>query len=194
MSGPLTSQGHNLIEDTSGCTLVGSSIGNILGSDPALGALADNGGPTSTRALLPGSPAVDAADPAAAPPFDQRGVPRNPDIGAYELVLCAGKVVNRIGTAANDVLTGTGGADGFLAGSGNDRVTGLGGNDGICLGPGNDRAAGGGGKDTLLGEQGKDRLRGQGGRDRLKGGPGRDRCSGGPGRDRASCETERKVP
>jgi hypothetical protein len=39
-------------------------------------------------ALLPGSPAVDAGDTAAAPPTDQRGFPRPagsaPDIGAYE--------------------------------------------------------------------------------------------------------------
>lgn len=41
--------------------------GNLIGSstgggtiDPKLGPLADNGGPTKTRALLPGSPAVDA--------------------------------------------------------------------------------------------------------------------------------------
>jgi len=193
-TGHLTSQGHNLIEDTSGCTLVGSTIGNILGSDPILGPLADNGGPTLTRALLPGSPAVDAADPAAAPPTDQRGVPRNPDIGAYELVLCAGTAVNRIGSEANDVLVGTSGPDGFLAFGGNDRVKGLGGNDAACLGAGNDVAAGGPGKDLLLGQQGKDVLKGQGGKDRLRGGPGKDRCLGGPGKDRASCEVKRKVP
>ncbi len=52
-----------------------------------LGPLADNGGPTLTMALLPGSPAIGAADSAAAPPTDQRGFPRPPDsadIGAYE--------------------------------------------------------------------------------------------------------------
>lgn len=193
--GPVTSQGHNLVEDTSGCTLVGSTIGNILGSDPMLGPLADNGGPTMTRALLPGSPGIDAADPAAGPPTDQRGAPRNPDIGAYELVRCAGTIVNRIGTEGNDVLIGTSGPDGFLAFGGNDRVRGLGGNDAACLGPGNDVAAGGAGKDRLLGQQGNDLLKGQGGKDRLRGGPGRDRCLGGPGKDRAaSCEVTRKVP
>ncbi|MGH2674314.1 MAG: choice-of-anchor Q domain-containing protein [Actinomycetota bacterium] len=192
--GPVTSQGNNLIEDTTGCTIDGTTTGDVTGMDPRLGPLADNGGPTLTQALLPDSPAIDGADPAAAPPADQRGAPRNPDIGAYELVLCAGTIVNRIGAEGNDVLVGTGGPDGFLAGAGNDRVKALGGNDAACLGPGNDRAAGGGGKDILLGEQGKDRLRGQGGRDRLKGGPGKDRCSGGPGKDRASCEKERKVP
>jgi CSLREA domain-containing protein len=57
-----------------------------------LGPLADNGGPTKTHALLPGSPAIDAGDPAAMgiPEFDQRGGPFNrvfgaaTDIGAFE--------------------------------------------------------------------------------------------------------------
>jgi hypothetical protein len=54
----------------------------------AVGPLADNGGPTLTIALLPGSPAIDAADTAIAPTTDQRGFPRPfgaaADIGAYE--------------------------------------------------------------------------------------------------------------
>ena len=64
--------------------------GSNLGSDAAtlkLGPLADNGGPTFTMALLPGSPAIGAADSASAPPTDERGYPRPPgsaDIGAYE--------------------------------------------------------------------------------------------------------------
>jgi len=68
--------------------------GNIVGTlanpiDPLLGPLANNGGPTQTHALLPGSPAIDAANPNSFPSTDQRGVPRpqgaGPDIGAYEL-------------------------------------------------------------------------------------------------------------
>nr|BBJ47930.1 hypothetical protein SAVMC3_05590 [Streptomyces avermitilis] len=51
-----------------------------------MGPLADNGGPTDTTALLPGSPALDAAD--GCPATDQRGVARPQgtacDIGAYE--------------------------------------------------------------------------------------------------------------
>jgi trimeric autotransporter adhesin len=195
MGDEITSQGHNLIESTAGCAITGTTTGNVTGVDPKLGPLADNGGPTMTQALLPGSPAVDAADAAAAPPTDQRGAPRNPDIGAYELVLCAAVLVNRIGTEGPDTLIGTSGADGFLALGGNDVAKGLGGNDAACLGAGNDKAAGGGGKDRLLGEQGKDRLKGQGGNDRLRGGPGKDTCIGGPGRrDRAACEVERQVP
>ncbi|MDM8550173.1 choice-of-anchor Q domain-containing protein [Desulfobacterales bacterium HSG2] len=56
--------------------------------DPKLGDLADNGGPTKTHALLPGSPATDAGDNADAPDTDQRGITRIVngviDIGAVE--------------------------------------------------------------------------------------------------------------
>src|SRR5215469_17011542 len=40
-----------------------------------LGPLQDNGGPTFTRALLPGSPAINAGDPnfVGPPDYDQRG-------------------------------------------------------------------------------------------------------------------------
>ena len=97
--GSITSNGHNLIEDTTGCTLLGGD-GDILGADPLLGDLADNGGPTLTHALLDGSPAIDAGDDTvcSAQPVggvDQRGVSRPQDgdgdsapvcdIGAFEL-------------------------------------------------------------------------------------------------------------
>ena len=53
--------------------------------DPLLGTLADNGGPTLTLALQPGSPAINRGNPAA-PPQDQRGYGRLgvPDVGAFE--------------------------------------------------------------------------------------------------------------
>jgi len=57
-------------------------------TSPLLGPLRDNGGPTPTHALLPGSPAIDA-NPYTGPGADQRGVLRPQggayDIGAYEL-------------------------------------------------------------------------------------------------------------
>jgi hypothetical protein len=78
----------------------------ITGLDPLLAALADNGGPTQTRALLPGSPAIDRAGPPSIvfrsflPPeslivsTDQRFEPRSldgdrdgsavSDLGAFE--------------------------------------------------------------------------------------------------------------
>lgn len=62
-----------LVQDPAGATLVGT--GNDLGSDPLLGPLQANGGPTETRLPLQGSPAIDTGDPAFAPPpaTDQRG-------------------------------------------------------------------------------------------------------------------------
>ncbi len=93
----LTSQGYNLIQDTTGCAITGVTTGNITGQAPLLGSLADNGGRTQTRALLLGSPAIDAGNPAtpgsagpACEATDQRGVSRPQpgggrcDIGAYE--------------------------------------------------------------------------------------------------------------
>jgi len=64
---------------------------NLIGVDPLLGPLADNGGPTLTHLPLPGSPVIDAGDPAipSPPPADQRGFQRiiGPavDLGAVEV-------------------------------------------------------------------------------------------------------------
>jgi hypothetical protein len=59
-------------------------------ADPLLGPLAANGGPTQTRALGPGSPAIDQMAAAACLATDQRGTARPQgagcDIGAYERV------------------------------------------------------------------------------------------------------------
>ncbi|MGP4087216.1 choice-of-anchor Q domain-containing protein [Streptomyces sp. KR55] len=79
----ITSLGHNIDGDGS-CRL--TAAGDLPSRDPLVGPLADNGGPTDTAALLPGSPALDAAD--GCPATDQRGVTRPQgaacDIGAYE--------------------------------------------------------------------------------------------------------------
>ena len=89
IAGALQSDGFNLIGDPSGATLTGDTVNDLTGVDPQVGPLADNDGPTPTHALLPTSPARDAADDAVAPPTDQRGVVRPQgqasDIGAYEL-------------------------------------------------------------------------------------------------------------
>lgn len=170
--GGITSQGHNLVGKTTGCTFT-AGAGDLLSVDPVLGPLADNGGPTFTHALLKGSPAIDGAGPGAAP-TDQRGVPRNPDIGAYEYATCGGKVVNRVGTSGKDTLTGTSAADGILRLDGKDSLKGLAGKDGLC---------GGKGKDTLKGGKAKDKLIGGKGADKLLGGKGNDSCKGGKGKD-----------
>lgn len=79
--------GTALIEDPSGCTLVVPGSAQLLTGAPLLGPLQDNGGPTFTHALLPGSPAIGASTRAAScKKPDQRGVPRAVpcDLGAYE--------------------------------------------------------------------------------------------------------------
>lgn len=88
----LTSQGHNL--DSDGSSGFGNGVGgNLVGTagnpiNALLAALANNGGPTTTHALLPGSPAINAGNNTGAPATDQRGIarPQQPtaDIGAYE--------------------------------------------------------------------------------------------------------------
>lgn len=91
---PLISQGYNLVQ-AGGASVTGDPTGNQIGVDPRLGPLADNGGPTPTRLLLAGSPALNAANPAApgsggvaCEATDQRGLvrPIGPrcDIGAVE--------------------------------------------------------------------------------------------------------------
>lgn len=87
---------NNLIKDTTNtCGLSDGTNGNVIGLDPQLGALTNNGGFTQTMALGATSPAIDKGDNAACADantvnnLDQRGVlrPQNItcDIGAYEL-------------------------------------------------------------------------------------------------------------
>jgi beta-glucanase (GH16 family) len=81
----VVSAGSNIDSDNT-CNLL--AAGDQPSTDPMLDALAANGGPTLTHALVAGSPAIDAADAAACPAFDQRGVLRPQgagcDIGAFE--------------------------------------------------------------------------------------------------------------
>src|SRR5215475_10435382 len=71
--GSVTSHGYNLSSDEAGGYLTGP--GDQINTDPMQGPLQNNGGPTFTHALLPGSPAIDAGDPNFTPPpfYDQRG-------------------------------------------------------------------------------------------------------------------------
>src|SRR6266545_163542 len=71
--GTVSSLGYNLSSDNGSGYLTG--LGDQINTDPMLGALQDNGGPTFTHALLPGSPAIDTGDPNFTPPpfYDQRG-------------------------------------------------------------------------------------------------------------------------
>lgn len=117
MKGSVNSMGYNLIQDTTGANFSGDTTGNITGQGPSLGPLADNGGPTKTRALLAGSPAIDAipngvngCDRTIA---DQRGMirPQNGacDIGSYErgtpTMVTAGAGDNQSATIFTPFLT-----------------------------------------------------------------------------------------
>jgi hypothetical protein len=95
ISGAVNSLGYNLIGSTADATITGILTGNLTddaASPLNLGLPQNNGGPTRTMVLEDGSVAIDAGDPAFAPPpdFDQRGegFPRvaggRIDIGAYE--------------------------------------------------------------------------------------------------------------
>ncbi|QJW98370.1 right-handed parallel beta-helix repeat-containing protein [Frigoriglobus tundricola] len=93
VGGTTFTEGHNLIGN--GSLSSGWAATDLVGAnatiDPKLGPLQNNGGPTLTMALLPGSPALDAGGPDATglPQTDQRGAARvvghAADIGALEL-------------------------------------------------------------------------------------------------------------
>ena len=78
--GVVISDGYNLTNDV-GVLNTNGGIGGFNGpgdqinTDPMLGPLRNNGGPTFTHELLSGSPAIDAGDPNFTPPpyYDQRG-------------------------------------------------------------------------------------------------------------------------
>lgn len=179
----VTSLGNNLIGDTTFCTINGQMASDLTDVGAGLIQIDDNGGPTETFALDPSSPAVDAG-PADAPTEDQRGARReSPEIGAYELVYCTEVIVNRVGTAGDDVLSGTNGDDGFLLYGGDDEADGGSGDDALCGGGGNDQLNGSGGADILLGSTGNDRLDGGGGNDDARGQLGNDRLDGSFGED-----------
>jgi CSLREA domain-containing protein len=109
VSGTFNSLGFNLIEDVSGATIneTQNSGTNIIGHDPKLGALQNNGGMTSTRALLQGSPAIDKGYSFGLP-TDQRGSTRpvnfngtadigdESDIGAFELQTVAANSISGV--------------------------------------------------------------------------------------------------
>jgi hypothetical protein len=80
---------NNLIEGTTNaCGLTDGVSGNIVGAEPNLGLLANNGGFTQTHALLRGSPAIDTGTNVNCPQTDQRRRSRPQgsqcDIGAVE--------------------------------------------------------------------------------------------------------------
>jgi hypothetical protein len=97
IAGTVSSDGYNLASDSGGGFLTGTA--DRINTDPKLGPLQDNGGPTFTHALLPGSPAIDKGKNLTGSATDQRGLPRTidglcianasggdgTDIGAFEV-------------------------------------------------------------------------------------------------------------
>ena len=87
---------NNLIED--------GSCNPLLSGDPNLGPLQNNGGPTETHELLPGSIAIDAGNNAGAAGLttDQRGpgfdriVNGTVDIGAFEVQLSSSPITTSV--------------------------------------------------------------------------------------------------
>jgi len=97
-----------------------------------------------------------------------------------------------IGNAADNVLTGGGGADSMAGeggsdtlrgGTGNDRLWGNDGDDQIAGEANDDSIWGGSGNDRLWGNEGADALDGQDGNDNIWGGSGNDRIWGASGND-----------
>ena len=127
-AGSFESNGFNLIgrsDGSAGFTAIGDQTGTIAAPlDPKLGPLQDNGGSTWTRALLPGSPAIDAGISANLS-TDQRGgvrtydypnIPNSPgsdgtDIGSFELAVPLVRLGNistrlRVGSGDNAMIGG----------------------------------------------------------------------------------------
>jgi CSLREA domain-containing protein len=181
---------------------------SIIGADPLLGALANNGGPTPTHLLAASSPAVDKGQAVGGLTTDQRGQPRTvdrspsnaadgTDIGSVELGAEEAGAATVVGAGAGAAakplasckgkaatIVGTNGAEKLKGTSRKDVIAALGGKDTVSGLAGNDVICGGGGKDTLKGGKGNDKLLGQKGNDTLKGGPGNDTLKGGAGKDK----------
>jgi hypothetical protein len=202
--------GFNLIETRPYlATMTGDPAGsNVVGEDPSLGPLYDNGGATYTHEPYGDSPALDAGV-ANGLAQDQREGVRTidlpgkrgargsdaTDIGSVEAVVCQDRSATmKQGSPASDQLDGTGRRDLLLAGAGNDQLRGRGKGDCLVGADGNDSASGNGGKDELRGGPGRDTLRGNAGKDRLlAAGKGKDRVDCGPGDDVAFVDSKDQV-
>ena len=118
----LISHGYNLV---AGGRLLYPAPTDLQGTesqpiDVFLGPLADNGGPTLTMALLPGSPAIDRGGPTTAASSDQRGFARvvdfssvpntgdGSDIGAFEVQIASARLtVRALGPWGDPIRVGT---------------------------------------------------------------------------------------
>lgn len=121
VNGDYVSQGFNLIENVGGATGF-PGTNDIIGTDPQLQPLANNGGPTQTHALALTSPAIDKGNSFGVT-TDQRNAPRpvdyapapngagdQADIGAFEVqgataagANVSGKVMTSTGKALSRI-------------------------------------------------------------------------------------------
>lgn len=203
--------GFSLIEDPGTTAFTEDPAGsNITGTDPALGPLADNGGPTATQAPAFSSPVVDGGVSNSLA-TDQRGEPRTvdqtlvdnrtgsdaTDMGAVELAL-----VLPDQPPPEGVVPGPPPPEGVVPGppaageckgqtatkqTGTVAADGIVGTDGIdqLFGAGgDDKVDGVGGPDCVNGDAGDDTARGGGGDDAVTGGAGDDKVLGAGGKDR----------
>jgi CSLREA domain-containing protein len=116
---PIDSLGFNILGNNSDCVFTGTNNvnGDQVGTggspiNPLLGSLQNNGGPTETHALQPGSPAIDKGDNSTCAATDQRGVTRPQgtacDIGAFEVSLLCGNSKLDPGETCDDGNTTSG--------------------------------------------------------------------------------------
>jgi Ca2+-binding RTX toxin-like protein len=140
---------------------------------------------TIDRGVLPPIPPTDPGPPPPSPAAEAllgAAEARTLDPGACSR--------DKLGTARDDRLAGSGFGDNLFGLQGNDVLRGGLGDDCLFGGVGHDRLAGAGGDDRLLGDDtakgvgGNDRLSGNAGDDLLLAGPGNDRLKAGRGKNR----------
>jgi uncharacterized repeat protein (TIGR01451 family)/CSLREA domain-containing protein len=102
----IVSLGHNVTDtEAADCNLTHPS--DLVETDPLLGPLADNGGPTLTHLPLAGSPAIDAGDNDRCTATDQRGTTRTDDCDIGSVEASSADVAVAISAAPSPVVQGS---------------------------------------------------------------------------------------
>lgn len=204
--GPLVNSSDWNLDSDGSCVLNGQN--DLSNEDPRLAGLADNGGPTSTMLLQPGSPAIDHVGPpipkvqngCPEPAIDQRGVDRpldgdgnggaRCDIGGVEVKKPkdpkppAERFCKGFEDDPRNQVVGTPRDDELVGTAGPDIICARGGDDTIRGLRGNDLIRAGSGDDNVRAGSGSDKVRGQLDKDTVRGGGGNDDLHGGRGIDK----------